>query len=76
MVYSPFPLVSADLPGKDGSVVLVALTETFANGKFVAASVTLPEIAPGTVNLALILGVSSPAVTATGSAVINESFSL
>jgi hypothetical protein len=57
-------------------VVLVALTETFASGKFVVASVTLPEIAPGTVNLALISRLTFSAVTVTRSAVANVSFSL
>jgi hypothetical protein len=77
MKYSPFPLVTTDQLRKDLSVlVFVAVTETFAVGKFVTESVTLPEIAPPSLILASVLGVSSPAFTVRSSASPNDGFSL
>jgi hypothetical protein len=75
-VYSPFPFVGTDRLGKDASVVLVAVTETLASGRFVTLSVTLPEIAPATFNLALILALVSPSLTSTGFASESEIASL
>jgi hypothetical protein len=75
--YSPFPLVRTDWLGKDTNVVFVALTETLASGKFVAASVTLPEIAPGSLILALMLNLVSPSLAiVTGVAPESETASL
>jgi hypothetical protein len=76
-VYSPFPFVGTDRLGRDGNVVLVALTDTFASGKFVVESVTLPEIAPGSLILALISVLGSPSILiVTGVATESETASL